>query len=87
MTWIDYAMCDMRRLADLLAQVRRNEADLQNRLEARLEGPDGAATSSLDAGPVAKRLRFMLANARAQRQAVERELATRTPQAMRIAAI
>jgi hypothetical protein len=86
MTWIDYAACAIGRLGELLEQVRRNEADLQDRLEARLNNPGRAPQSLSDPDPVAKRLRFMLANVRARRQAVERELARRTPDTMPIAA-
>ena len=75
---VHYSHWGMRQLEHLAAQSRHSEEDFKRRLEARHlrdDRPDSHQAALPD--PVAKRLGFLLAKARDERRAVERELAVR----------
>ena len=78
MNKIDYTHFDSRQLRELFEHSKRSEQDFQGRLEARLNGAALLnADQALNPDPVMKRLGFLLARARDERRAVERELTTR----------
>ena len=81
MTAIHYAHFDTRRLDDLLEQSQRTEIDFRKLLETwqekLVERSDADVPPTPD--PVAKRLRYLLADARRRRRTFELELTRQLP--------